>query len=555
MLSTSNNKTRYHSKPFLQSGKFKVWLLAGLVAVAVAGVAWWQMHPRAGDAGAGGNTPGSAASGGPAGSGAAGTGGGGGSRRFGGGNGAQPVSVRTARQQDIRVMVNAIGSLTASNTAVVRAQVSGVLQSIQFQEGQQVKAGQILAQIDPRAFAATAAQAEGALARDTAQLENAKVDLARYKDLIAKDAAPKQQFDTQQALVRQLEGTVKVDQGALASAQLQLSYTKVVAPISGRVGLKQADLGNVVQPSDANGLVSIAQTRPIALVFSVPASQVPLLQARLAAKQALVVQAWDKGGSKQLATGRVSTIDNAIDASTDTIKVKAVFPNTDDALFPNQSVGVRLQLDVLKDALTVPQAAVLRGAQGFYVYVAESDNTVSTRVIKPGVVDGDWMAVEGAVQAGEKIVVDGVDRLRNGAKVEVITPNFKGGAGGGNGGGKWSGAKGEGKPGADGKSSAASAPTGAASTATAGGKPAASASHGEADGKAAASSAGHMPTDGTAQEAPANGSDADGERRRAFFQSLSPEEREKIRAMSPEERQAWREKMRAQREKSGGAAN
>ena len=167
-----------------------------------------------------------------------------------------------------------------------------------------------------------------------------------------------------------------------------------------------------------------------------------------------------------MATGRVSTIDNAIDASTDTIKVKAVFPNTDDALFPNQSVGVRLQLDVLKDALTVPQAAVLRGAQGFYVYVAESDNTVSTRVIKPGVVDGDWMAVEGAVQAGEKIVVDGVDRLRNGAKVEVITPNFKGGAGGGNGGGKWSGAKAEGKPGADGKSSASSAPTGAGSCST-----------------------------------------------------------------------------------------
>ena len=452
-------------------------------------------------------------------------------------------------------MVNAIGSLTASNTAVVRAQVSGVLQSIQFQEGQQVKAGQILAQIDPRAFAATFAQSEGALARDTAQLENAKVDLARYKDLIAKDAAPKQQFDTQQALVRQLEGTVKVDQGALASAQLQLSYTKVLAPISGRVGLKQADLGNVVQPSDANGLVSIAQTRPIALVFAIPASQVPLLQARLAAKQALTVQAWDKGGAKQLATGRVSTIDNAIDASTDTIKVKAVFPNTDDALFPNQSVGVRLQLDVLKDALTVPQAAVLRGAQGFYVYVAESDNTVSTRVIKPGVVDGEWMAVEGTVQAGEKVVVDGVDRLRNGAKVEVIAPNFKGGAGSGNGGGKWSGAKAEGKPGADGKSIAASEPTGALSNSTAGGKPDTNASHGAADGKAAVSTAVQKPASGTTQEAPANGSDADSERRRAFFQSLSPEEREKIKAMSLEERQAWREKMRAQREKSGGAAN
>jgi multidrug efflux system membrane fusion protein len=392
-----------------------------------------------------------------------------------------------------------------------------------------------LAQIDPRAFAATAAQAEGALARDSAQLENAKVDLARYKDLLAKDAAPKQQLDTQAALVRQLEGTVKVDQGALDSAKLQLSYTKVVAPISGRVGLKQADLGNVVQPSDTNGLVSIAQTRPIALVFAVPASQVPLLQARLAAKQPLTVQAWDKGGAKQLATGRVSTIDNAIDASTDTIKVKSVFPNADDALFPNQSVSVRLQLDTLKDALAVPQAAVLRGAQGFYVYVVEADNTVSSRVIKPGVVDGEWMAVEGAVQAGEKVVVDGVDRLRNGAKVEVIAPNFKGGGAGG--GGKWHGAQGEGK------SSAASepAPPGKAGAADKGG----------AEGSKAAKSTGSAAS-GTPPAA--DGSDADSERRRAFFQSLSPEEREKIKAMSPEERQAWREKMRAQREKSGGGA-
>jgi multidrug efflux system membrane fusion protein len=427
MRSNANNKTRRHGDTSLQSGKAKVWLLAGLVAIAVAGGAWWQMHPRTADGSAAGGAPGATANGGAAGA------GGGGSRRFGGGNGVQPVSVRTARQQDIRVMVNAIGSLTASNTAIVRTQVSGVLQSILFQEGQQIKAGQLLAQIDPRAFAATAAQAEGALARDMAQLENARVDMARYKDLLAKDAAPKQQLDTQAALVRQLEGTVKVDQGALASAQLQVSYAKVVAPISGRVGLKQADLGNVVQASDANGLVSIAQTRPIAMVFAVPASQVPLLQARLAAKQALSVQAWDKGGTKQLATGRVSTIDNAIDAATDTIKVKALFPNADDALFPNQSVSVRLQLDTLKDALAVPQAAVLRGAQGFYVYVVEADNTVSTRVIKPGVVDGDWMAVEGAVQPGEKVVVDGVDRLRNGAKVEVIAPNAKGGGADGKG--------------------------------------------------------------------------------------------------------------------------
>ncbi len=509
-----------------QSGKASTWILASLVAVAATGTVWWQWHPRTADTSATGTTV--PANGGPPGG---GSGAGGGSRRFGGGNGVQPVSVRTARQQDIRVTVNAIGSLSASNTAVVHAQVSGVLQSIRFQEGQQVKAGQLLAQIDPRAFAATATQAEGSLARDTAQLENARVDLARYKNLQALDAAPKQQLDTQAALVRQLEGTVKVDQGALDSAKLQLSYTKVVAPISGRVGLKQADLGNVVQPSDANGIVSIAQTRPIALVFAVPASQVPLLQAHLAAKQALTVQAWDKSGQKQLASGRVSTIDNAIDPATDTIKVKAIFPNADDALFPNQSVSVRLQLDTLKDALTVPQAAVLRGAQGFYVYVVETDNTVSTRVITPGVVDGDWMAVEGAVQPGEKVVVDGVDRLRNGAKVEVITPNFKGG---GTGGGKWGG-----KPGANAKSGAASEPVGAGHVK----------SGAQNDQPTAAT---QKPTAGAMQDAPTNSADADSERRKAFFQSLSPQEREKLKAMSPEERQAWREKMRQQR---GGTAN
>lgn len=515
-----------------RSGKATLWLLVGLVAAATG--AWWQWGGRSSD------VPQSVTNAAPTGTNS------GGGRRFGG-NGVQPVSVLAARQQDIRVMVNAIGSLAASNTAVVRAQVSGVLQSIAFQEGQHVRAGQALAQIDPRAFAASAAQAEGALARDSAQLENAKLDLARYKDLLSKDAVPKQQVDTQAALVHQLEGTVKVDQAALDSARLQLSYTKVLAPISGRVGLKQADLGNVVQPSDANGLVSIAQTRSIALVFAVPASQVPLLQARLAAKQKLPVQAWDKGGAKSLATGTVSTIDNAIDTTTDTIKVKALFPNADDALFPNQSVGVRLQLDTLKDALTVPQAAVLRGAQGFYLYVVEADNTVSTRVVKPGVVDGEWMAVEGAVQAGDKVVVDGVDRLRQGAKVEVIAPNFKGGGAGG-GSGKWGGK-------ADRPSGAASAPAAAASAA-----PAASAERNAAgaDSKAHAPGAPTAPPSGNKAAADAQpgggtggGTDADSERRRAFFQSLSPEEREKLKAMSPEERQAWREKMRAQREKSG----
>lgn len=506
-----------------QSGKLTTWVLAALVVLAAAGAAWWKFAPHAGDAATASAAAGNGAGGPP------GMGPGSSSRRLGAGSGVQPVSVMAARLQDVRVTVNAIGSLTASNMAVVHAQVSGTLQSVLFQEGQQVQSGQLLAQIDPRSFQSAVGQAEGALARDSAQLDNARLDLQRYKDLVSKDAAPKQQVDTQLALVRQLEGTVRVDRSALDSAQLQLSYTKVLAPTSGRVGLKQVDIGNVVQPGDANGMVSIAQTRPIALVFSIPASQVPVLQARLKARQPLRVEAWDKGSTRLLASGQVATIDNAIDASTDTIKVKALFPNKDDALFPNQSVSVRLQLDTQSNALAVPQAGVLRGAQGFYVYVVGDDNTVSTRVIKPGVVDGDWMAIEGAVQPGEKIVIDGVDRLRNGAKVEVIAPNAKPG-----GAGNW---KGDDK----GKAAAGNAP--AASSAT----PAP---------VATGSNAKSAPVDTPSKPAPAKeagteggnaggADDAAAAQRRAFFQSLSPEEREKLRNMSPEERQAWREKMRA----------
>ncbi len=490
-------RTQRSPVPGLQAGAFKVWALAAVLLLALGGTVWWKFVPRAQDSAA---RPAGAA--GPA----SGPGAGAGGRRFGGAGGVQPVSVATARLQDIRVTVNAIGNLAASNTAVVHAQVSGTLQSIVFREGQQVQTGQLLAQIDPRSFQATVGQAEGALARDNAQLENARLDLQRYKDLVAKDAAPKQQVDTQLALVRQLEGTVRVDRSTLDSAQLQLSYTKVVAPTSGRAGLKQVDIGNVVQPGDANGIVSIAQTRPIALTFSIPAAQVPVLQARLKARQPLPVEAWDKGGAKLLATGQVATMDNAIDASTDTIKVKALFPNQDDALFPNQSVSVRLQLDNLSKVLAVPQAAVLRGAQGFYVYVVGEDNTVSTRVVKPGVVDGDWMAIEGRVQPGEKIVIDGVDRLRNGAKVEVIAPAARTGGGGNGKGGD--------------KARAAPAAAGA------GTQPAAAK-------EASAGSAG------------ADGSDDAAAQRRAFFQSLSPDEREKLRNMTPEERHAWREKMRS----------
>ncbi len=363
---------------------------------------------------------------------------GGGGRRFTRTNAAQPVSVQAARRRDIRISVNAIGSISALNTAVVRAQVSGVLQSLNFKEGQQVRAGQVLAQIDPRAFQAALSQAEGGLARDKAQLDNARIDLERYRGLLAKDAIPKQQLDTQGALVRQLEGTVQADQGTVASARVQLSYTRVTAPISGRLGLKQADLGNVVQPGDANGIINITQTEPISLVFAVPAAHVPLITARLRSGVSIPVEAWDRGGKQQLAVGRVATVDNAIDPSTDTIKVKAVFPNRDEALFPNQAVSVTLQLDVLAGVIAVPQAAVLRGAQGFYVYVVNANNTVSTRVVTPGAVDEGWMAVDGALKLGEKVVIDGTDRLREGAEVEMIAadPQQRAGASAPAGGGR-----------------------------------------------------------------------------------------------------------------------
>ena len=343
-----------------------------------------------------------------------------GARRFGPGSRAQPVSVHDVRRQDMRVTVDAIGIMTASNTAVVRPQVSGVLQALAVQEGQQVKAGQVLARIDPRSFAAALSQAEGALARDKAQLDNARADLARYRDLLAKDAIARQQLDTQEALVHQLEGTVRADQAGVDTARLQLSYASVTAPIAGRVGLKQTDVGNVVGPGDTNGIVSIAQTHPIALLFSVPSANLPKLVAQLRAGKPVPVQAWDRDGKVRLATGRLATIDNAIDPTTDSIKLKAIFPNEDDALFPNQAVSVKLQVDRLADALVVPPAAVLRGAQGFFVYVVNADQSVSSRVVKPGPVDGDAMAVEGDLKPGETVVIDGVDRLRDGAKVEVI---------------------------------------------------------------------------------------------------------------------------------------
>ncbi len=485
----------------LSSGKAWPWMLGVLVLAGGLALWQWKFQDSA--------TPRQAAQEAAAGaSGAPGPGG----RRFGGARAVQPVSVQRARLQDVRVTVNAIGSIAASNTAIVRAQVSGVLQSLDFQEGQQIQAGQLLAQIDPRAYQASLAQAEGALARDRAQLDNARIDVARYRDLLAKDAIPRQQLDTQEALLRQLEGTVRLDQAAVDNARLQLSHTRVTAPIAGRAGLKQADLGNMVQPSDANGIVTIAQTRPSALLFAVPAAQVPQIAARLKANKPLPVEAWDRSGTTRLAAGRVATLDNAIDASTDTVKVKALFANTDDALFPNQAVSVRLQLDVLENVLAVPQPAVLRGAQGFYVYVVNPDGSVSTRVVTPGAVDGEWIAIQGRIEPGERVVIDGVDRLREGARVEVIAADPKQRAG-------------------------AELPAGARRGR--GGAESKAGAKGDAKGGSAAGSG--------AADSPA------GERPR-WMDRMPPEVAEKLKGMTPEERKAWFMKRREELFKQGGAA-
>lgn len=394
----------------LQSGKLR-WLPALLMAAValtvVGGGAWWwkQRQDAAAAAAAGGAAPGPNSARKP----------GGGPGRFGGGN-VQPVSVGTVQRGDVRVVVSAIGTMSARATAVVRAKVGGELMSVRFKEGDEVRAGQVLAEIDPRSYQAALSQAQGTLQRDQALLKNAQLDLKRYQDLLARDSIASQQVDTQAALVRQLEGTVASDQAQVDAARLQLSYTQVTAPFAGRLGLRQADKGNVVGPSDANGIVTINQVRPIDAAFSVPEAHLPQMRRRMAAGEELSAELWDRDARRQLAKGRVVALDNAIDSTTGTIKVKAAFANEDGALYPNQFVNVRLQVNLLQGALTVPATAV----QNNYVYLVQEDSTVTQRRIRVGVTDGDRVSIEGDLREGEQVVTDGIDRLREGAKVAVI---------------------------------------------------------------------------------------------------------------------------------------
>ncbi|QBF26954.1 MdtA/MuxA family multidrug efflux RND transporter periplasmic adaptor subunit [Pseudomonas tructae] len=376
------------------------WLVGLLILLLAAALCWWlwpsSAAPKTGAAGKGGR-PG-----------------------FGAFAGPVPVRVEPAIVGDFPVYLKALGTVTATNTVNVRSRVGGELVKVNFHEGQKVKAGDLLAEIDPRSYQIALQQAEGTLAQNQAQLKNAQLDLQRYKGLYAEDSIAKQTLDTQQALVGQYQGTIKTNQAAVGDAKLNLDFTRIRAPISGRLGLRQLDLGNLVAANDTTALVVITQTQPITVAFTLPESELNTVLARYRSGAQLPVEAWDRSDIKQQALGVLRSLDNQIDTTTGTLKFKAFFENQDEALFPNQFVNVRLLADTLKDVVLAPSAAIQFGTDGSFVYVMEGDNKVRIRKLKLGASDGDLTVVSEGLAKGERVVLEGTDRLRDGSDVEVV---------------------------------------------------------------------------------------------------------------------------------------
>lgn len=342
---------------------------------------------------------------------------------------AVPVGLATAAKGDIPIVLRALGTVTPLQTVNVKTQITGQLVDVYFKEGQMVKQGDLLAQVDPRPYDVALQQAIGQQQRDEALLKNAQMDLERYRKLVQQDSIARQQYDTQISLVRQYEAALVIDQAQVDAAKLNVTYTKIVAPLTGKIGLRAVDKGNYVTMGDSSSICVIIQVQPISVLFTIPEDSLPLVRQRLKTGENLEVRALDRSQKNELGLGRLDTTDNVIDVTTGTVKLRAIFDNADESLFPNQFVNVRLLADTVKDAVVVPVAAIQRGQPGTFVYLAKADDTVEIRVVELGATDGEKVAILKGLKVGDQVVIDGVDRLRDGAKIRKPMPAPRASAG------------------------------------------------------------------------------------------------------------------------------